>query len=448
MTHPAKRLWCFFASVKFALIILFVLAATSIIGTLIQQDQENSYYIDTFGEGMAELLNRLQFTSMYSSWWYLLLLLLFALNLIICSLDRLPTTWRMISIPPVRPDDRQLKAVAPDRIITSTMDANFCRQQAQNILSRQRWHHPHEKQTPDGYLLTAQRGKWSRLSVYGVHLSILVILMGAVIGGVAGFKAYVFLPEGRSTEYIFLQGNRQPVPLGFSLSCDEASVARYADGSVREYRAELRIEDPLISKSHQQSVIVNHPLSYRGISFYLAEFYPLDEYYVVISNLSTGAEQAFRAPPYEVFTWEETPVRMKLAEFTRGPRGGVQLARISFAAAAATAPEDFWVRNNQSITFRQGDAEFRVSVSQLTSVLLLANKDPGVLIVYSGFIIMLISLPLCFFLSHQRIWISIGAQKFGCQIRIGGSSHKNQSRLENQLTALTHELIAATQGKQ
>lgn len=294
-------------------------------------------------------------------------------------------------------------------------------------------------------MITGQRGKWSRLSVYGVHLSILIILAGAIIGGVTGFKAYVFLPEGRSTEAVFLQGNRQPIALGFALACDQTQVTRYADGSVSEYRADLRIVDPRNSTSYQQSVIVNHPLSYDGINFYLAEFYPLDEYYIVISNLQTGAQQAFRAPPHEIFSWPEAQVNIELAEFTRNPEGYVQLARINFAAGENTLAEDFWVRNHQSITFAQNNQEYQVSVSQLTSVLLLANKDPGVMIVYSGFIMMLIGLPWCFLTSHQRIRITIAPQKSGCRIRIDGSSNKHRQRLENQLDDLTSKLMAATQ---
>jgi cytochrome c biogenesis protein len=445
MFNPLKRLRRFFASVQLALIILFVLAAASIIGTLIKQDQGANYYIDTFGEGIADLLGTLQFTSMYSSWWYLLLLLLFALNLIICSIDRLPATWRMITAPPAQPDVGQLAAVTPERIISSTMDATTCRKQVQGTCDRLRWSNLHEQQTKDGYLFTAQRGRWSRLNVYGVHLSILVILMGAMIGAIAGFKAYVFLPEGRATESVFLQGNRQAVPLGFSLACDKASMKRYGDGSVSEYRADLRIEDPQSSTTYQQSVIVNHPLSYRGINFYLAEFYPLEEYYVVVSNLHNGAEQAFRAPPHEMFSWPEAQVKLELAEFTRNPQGYVQLARISFATDQASVAEDYWVRNNQSVTFTQNGEEYRVSVSQLTSVLLLANKDPGVMIVYSGFIMMLIGLPLCFLTSHQRVWISVATQKSGCLMRLGGISNKNRPQLEQRLDILTNELITATQ---
>ncbi len=445
MLNPLKRLWLFFASVPFALIILFVLATTSIIGTLIKQDQEQSYYLQAFGETIAGLLDTLQFTSMYSSWWYLLLLLIFALNLLICSIDRFPTTWRMITAPPVQPDTLQRSTAIPERTITSAVTATRYKEQLQDTLKRHRWRDLAEQQSAEGHLIGAQRGRWSRLSVYGVHLSILIILAGAVIGGVAGFKAYVFLPEGRSTEAVFLQGNRQPMALGFSLACDQAQVTRYADGSVSEYRADLRIVDPRNSTSYQQSVIVNHPLSYDGINFYLAEFYPLDEYHVVISNLHTGAQQAFRAPPHEVFSWPEAQVNIELAEFTRNPEGFVQLARISFAAGESTVAEDFWVRNNQSATFTQNGGEYQVSVSQLTSVLLLANKDPGVMIVYSGFIMMLIGLPLCFLTSHQRIWISIATHKSGCRIRIRGTSNKHRQRLENQLDVLTSELMAATQ---
>jgi len=42
------------------------------------------------------VLDALGFTDMYHSWWFLTFLLLFAANLIICSLERLPRVWKLV----------------------------------------------------------------------------------------------------------------------------------------------------------------------------------------------------------------------------------------------------------------------------------------------------------------------------------------------------------------
>ncbi|MCW5199667.1 cytochrome c biogenesis protein ResB, partial [Desulfobulbus sp. F1] len=75
-----------------------------------------------------------------------------------------------------------------------------------------------------GSLLFAQKGGWTRYGVYVVHISILIILLGAVIGSPTvakkifknpqfAFKGGVLLPELRSTERIFPMMTKVKFPL-------------------------------------------------------------------------------------------------------------------------------------------------------------------------------------------------------------------------------------------
>ena len=436
MLDVAGRLWRTLVSVQFALLILFLIATTSIIGTFIQQNQGNTYYIDTYGSRTAEWLDRLQLTNMYSSWWFIALLLLFCSSLILCSIDRWPATRRRMKTPlsPTEVENADKNSATGQMFSELALDE--CCNQIRKICAEQDWPPLQLQQTKNSLFLYTHRGAWTRLAVYTVHISILIILAGALIGTYAGFKAYVFLPEGRSTSQIFLQGTREPVPLGYDLWCELATTTRYPDGSVQEYRANLMVDDRETGTQHHQSVTVNHPMSFRGVSFYLGEFYPLEEYLVVISDITNNREQAFRAPPHQFFYWQESSARMSLEEFTRDSQGHVQLARILFAGDEVIEPEDFWVGNNRSVQFEQNGKNYRVSVRQLTSVLLLANKDPGVPVVYSGFLLLLFSLPVCFLLSHQRIWFRIRPLGTGCIILIGGSSNKHPDKMHNSLNLL------------
>ncbi|HAX96016.1 MAG TPA: cytochrome c biogenesis protein ResB, partial [Prolixibacteraceae bacterium] len=91
----SNPIWDFFASVKLAIINLFILSTTSIIGTIIPQKESAQWYIDKYGETTANFFQVLSFTpDMYSSVWFVLLLGLLCLNLIVCSLDRFPGVWR------------------------------------------------------------------------------------------------------------------------------------------------------------------------------------------------------------------------------------------------------------------------------------------------------------------------------------------------------------------
>jgi len=96
MKHT-NQAWEFFSSVRLAIFTLCSLALTSIIGTVIPQNKPDSWYVDKYGPATAQFFQVLDIPDMYGSWWFLILLGLLCANLIICSIDRFPTTWRLMT---------------------------------------------------------------------------------------------------------------------------------------------------------------------------------------------------------------------------------------------------------------------------------------------------------------------------------------------------------------
>ena len=86
---PFSKIWDFFSSVKLTIVLLLSLAATSIIGTLIPQNEAPAAYFKAFGEYLFRLFNILDLFDMYHSWWFQLLLILLVINIIVCSIDRM-----------------------------------------------------------------------------------------------------------------------------------------------------------------------------------------------------------------------------------------------------------------------------------------------------------------------------------------------------------------------
>ena len=97
-----SRVWKFFTSVKLTVVLLLSLAVTSIIGTLIPQSGTASEYFQKYGELWYKILSFLdsifEIFDMYHSWWFQILLLLLTINIIICSIDRIQATWKIIFV--------------------------------------------------------------------------------------------------------------------------------------------------------------------------------------------------------------------------------------------------------------------------------------------------------------------------------------------------------------
>ncbi|MFN3568419.1 MAG: cytochrome c biogenesis protein ResB, partial [Caldimicrobium sp.] len=81
-----KDLWNFLASAKLAIVLFFLLAAFSILGTIIPQGHPETFYLMKYGTALGKLLLFFQINDAYHSWWYITALFLFLTNLIACSL--------------------------------------------------------------------------------------------------------------------------------------------------------------------------------------------------------------------------------------------------------------------------------------------------------------------------------------------------------------------------
>jgi cytochrome c biogenesis protein len=306
----------------------------------------------------------------------------------------------------------------------------------QRILKGAGWKRSRKVERNGSTVLFAQRGAWTRLGAHIVHLSILVIFAGAAIGTWFGYKAYIFLPEGRSATNVFLQKNQDPVPLGFELVYDRFEMVHYPNGMIREYRSDLTVYDPQRATPYHKRSIVNDPLNYGGLSFYIADNFPLEQYFIEIRNTATGNEHAFRIPAEREVAWPGTDVAFSIEELRADSEGAVRQALIRLSDGDSE-PTIFWMDNNSAVTFAHAGQEFTLSFRQLYTTLFLVAKDPGVWVVYFGFGLMVVGLCISFFLSHQRIWIYVAATKNqGSQILIGGAANKHKPAFESRFQEL------------
>ncbi|MGR3218756.1 MAG: cytochrome c biogenesis protein ResB, partial [Candidatus Anammoxibacter sp.] len=84
------RLWKFFYSVKLAVVVIFLIAVSCILGTFIVQGRNTEEYVARFGKGWAAFLEGAQFTDVFHSHWFTILLVFLCINLFACAVKR----WR------------------------------------------------------------------------------------------------------------------------------------------------------------------------------------------------------------------------------------------------------------------------------------------------------------------------------------------------------------------
>lgn len=436
-----SSLFQFFASVKLALLILGLISVTSIIGTVIPQKESAEFYIQKYGTEMAQLMEVLDIPDMYSSWWFVALLVLLTVNLIVCSIERLPLIWRQVVADGLSyPVERVRKMSNRHQWRVDDSAANITGT-LERALREKGWKSS-RSQADEGTLLFSQKGNWTRLGVYVVHISILVIFLGGIIGAVAGFKGFVMIPETTAQDSINLFDGGGTRQLGFSVRCNSFGIDFYENGAPKEYTSSLTILEngqEVLTKE----IEVNAPLTYKGITFYQSSYEPFREFIIALENLDTGARETFVVPFQQQKSWEEAGLTFGVIN-ARALGQSIVSSKLWISDGLAS-PLQIWVDQGTSTPVPLGSG-YQVNVKQMYATGLQVAKDPGVWWVYIGFTMMLFGLYVAFFMSHQRLWVVISERKNGAEVVLAGTANKNRPGFEDKLQDLGRVLEAHTRG--
>jgi cytochrome c biogenesis protein len=489
----AEKFWKFFSSVKLAVILLIILAIVSIIGTIIQQNESPDKYLREYSQATVQLFEFLGFFDMYHTWWFVLLVFLLTANLTVCTLDRFPHTWKIITAPLKPIDDNTLKALPFRKEIILQGDMDKAMERSANALKNHGYSYIESKDAAGVQLLT-QKGVYNRFGVYITHVSILLIFIGALIGSFFGFKAFLNLPEGVASKVVYLRNEpmwdqimdslgiaKSPVihdpqegvpamPLGYYVRCDNFDVDYYMSpagmptGMPSEYHSTLSIFNLDGQKILDKRIRVNDPLTYQGVTFYQASYgtvpdargkvilnirkksdtqSPGETVYVELGgsvfvpsidrtvkvlefapygmrNPATGEVQVFKTDNEEYIN---PAVEL---EIYNGKKALYQTTLLKVDSGRPNMPEDY------VISFG-GYWGTRFTGLQVA-------KDPGVWVVYIGFIMLCVGPPIAFFGSHKKLWVRIQSRGSETVVLVAGSANRNRIGFERVFNKVVAEI--------
>ncbi len=430
----SNPIWKFFTSVKLALFCLFTLAGSSIIGTIVPQNESMGRYIELYGPGTAKFFHLLDIPNMYDSWWFLGLLALFAMNLTICTIDRFPHLWKLATMDNLSTKLDRLRKMGMRRAFSAGSKTQEAVGEVQTIMARAGWK-TSQRQVEDGTLLFSQKGSWTRLGVIVVHVSILLIFAGALVGKFYGYKASVMIPEGSSTDVVYQSTpEHPPIPLGFTVRCNKFLLTYYDTGMPKEFRSDLIIQrNGKIVK--RKSIVVNDPLQYAGLTFYQASYQAINgQFTAQLSNEKTKARQKFilQYPTSQAIKWTGKNISFGIVDVS-GPDMMRRFQYKIWFSDGKGQPSTFWMNQGSSVRIKRPGNSYLLTVSPRFATGLQVAKDPGVWIVYTGCIMMILGLIVIFFMSHRRIWAFVSDEKGKTNILVCGQSNKDKIGFEKTM---------------
>jgi len=452
------NVWSFFTSLKLAIIILIIISITSIVGTIIPQNEAPAVYLRFYKPSTYELMRLLDIDNMYHSWWFITLLTLFTLNLICCSLNRFPAFWRMITQKGRDLDEALLRTLPLKK--THRLKS-FDRQAWEKLIGTVKKHLPVKSAilTPSGvYQLFAEGGKFSRFGFYITHFGIVFIIIGGILGNL-GYQGFMQVVEGSSNDTMVLKGTSLEKKLDFAIRCDDFQVTFYEGGTrPKEYTSDLTIIEGG-KEVVKKRINVNDPMQYKGVWIYQSSYGTTSGggSLTLGVNMRAAASQTkqYQAAVGDRFALDETgyevEVKRFVPDFSLGQNNQVVSRSQELKNPAAQIAlfkdgsllEEQWIFKNFPDFHGTGTGPYRfsllnVSLKEYTGLQL--TRDPGVWVVWLGCALLCLGCYMICFLSHQRLWIRVEPAQGAVTLTMAGTSSKNMPAFSQTFDRLQKQL--------
>lgn len=450
--------WNIFSSLKFTIFLMVFLALISIIGTIIPQNVSLNEYLRIYDHSTYNVLNKLGFLDVYHCWWFISILILLCLNLLFCSIRKFPQLWKTITKDNAFLNDDHVQRLPLSATITTNFSLEEIKEKIFPIIKKH-FGSPRESSRDGVINFFIEKAKYSRLGVYIVHASVILILIGGLIGSLFGFKATISILEGESADQVILQKSSLAKKLGFEIRCDDFEITYYPDGTPKDYKSALTVlegDEKILSKT----IEVNHPLKYRGIVFYQSSYGITadQEGKFTITAKREGNENAtkeFQVENGESFSLGDENLVVKVHRFyTYFIMDETGKAINQSPAPKNPALELLIFRENtfqKKILVFQKFPEFPAShygpyqfffkdFPKKMYTGLQVTKDPGVDVVWAGCILMMVGIVFTFFFSHRQLWVRIIPREKKSKLIIAGTADKNRIAFEKEFRKLTAEI--------
>jgi len=433
------------SSLRLTIGLLIVLAVASIFGTVIPQNAPPEEYVRIYKITTYKILHILGFLDMYRSGWFVLLLALLCLNLIACTVGRFRLTLRLLSQSRKRLEDRDWNSLSSKKSLSlKGLPAAWVSSVRTGLAGVFRT--PKDLDEGEAVHFFAEKGKPSRFGVYFIHLGVLVILAGALIGFLYGFRGLINLVEGETATRLTLRnGGQIPFP-GFSLKLEKFSVSFYSTGAPKEFKSVVTLREGG-RDIRSESIRVNHPLSHKGLSFYQSSYgvAGVEKAVLAIQEKNSGKEHLLEAKLGVKTELPGTHYAFILTRFIPDIQGLGPAFQV-MSLVPNRPHENFFILQNHPEMEERRAGSYRLMIREIVPKYysgLQVNKDPGVPLVWTGCAFMMVGFYLTFFLSHRRVWVRLSPRGQDTLLEIAGSSHRNRIAFEQDFERMFQGLQEA-----
>ena len=390
-----QRFFRSLADLRFAITILLIIASFSIIGTVIEQDQSiETYKLNypltnrVFGFLSWDIILKFGLDHVYKTWWFITFIILFGVSLLTCTiLQQLPA----LTISRRCQFFRRTQQFQRLKISTKLQDYNFQKflfkiKETQYSIFQQK------------NIIYAYKGLIGRIAPIIVHFSMILILLGTVVGAVNGFKAQEIVPKTETfhIQNILSNGQFTSIPK-VSTRINDFWITYTKQTTINQFYSDISILNVEGNEIERKTIFVNSPARYRGINYYQTDWN------LIGLRIKDDQSQLLQYPLINLgnsqnkiwITW--IPDNLELKQ-------GIILLIDNLQGYCSIYNEFGQFLGNLEIneTFNNNFPITLVDI--LSSTGLQIKTDPGIPLIYTGFFFLMLS-TLISYITYSQIWV-------------------------------------------
>ena len=410
------------ADLRFAIFILLIIASFSVIGTVIEQDQSiETYKINypltnkIFGFLSWDLIIQFGFDHIYKTWWFITLIFLFGVSLSTCTLLQQFPSLKIARRCQFFRTTQQF-----GRLNISTNLKHFISSQLLFKIKEKNYSIFQQKS-----IFYCYKGLIGRIAPIIVHFSMIIILIGSIIESVSGFKAQEIVPKTETfhIQNILNNGQFTIIPR-ISIRVNDFWITYTKQTTIRQFYSDISFLNTDGNEIQRKTIFVNSPAKYNGIDYYQTDWniiglrIKLEDFinfqYPFI-NLSSAQEKVW-------LTWISTDEQLN---------SGLTLLIDNLQGYCSVYNKIGKFIGNVELNenFKLDDSLILIDI--LSSTGLQIKADPGITLIYLGFLFLMIS-TLISYITYSQIWIVKDKQK----IFIGGNTTRATFEFELEFLKL------------
>jgi len=411
------------SSLKFAIFLLIFIAISSSIGTFIPQEKSFQEYFDLYdatpflGFLDGKKIIKLQLNHIYTSLWFLFSLFLLCVSLALSSFRKqIPTLKSSLQWVDYQKKEKFEKLKLNCKWETNENNKFIIK--ADQILKKNGWNILKNENR-----ISARKGVFGRFGPIFVHFGLIILLIGSTYGNFIRQSLEEYLIPNETIDLINDKSNKK-----LSLKLNNFYIDREDNGIPKQFTSDLEIFSENSSLSFQKETSVNHPIRYKGITIYQADW--------AISNVVLKIDNIIYQLQLKPVPEIGEQVWGIVIEFGKKNKKNYLLTINNEYGPIRIFDTDNFSEteiylNNPGKEINSSQVKF---IQAIPSSGLIIKNDPSVPIIYSSFILIILGASLSL-IPTKRLWIL--EDHDSNILYMGGLCNKNLSGFESEFINLS-----------